>query len=60
MLSGKGGVGKSTATVQIATTLCSQGYKVGILDVDLCGPSIPRMVGVEDKDVLSADGYAYD
>ena len=60
MLSGKGGVGKSTATVQIATTLCSQGYKVGILDVDLCGPSIPRMVGVEDKDVLSADGYVYD
>ncbi|ROT77923.1 cytosolic Fe-S cluster assembly factor NUBP2 homolog isoform X2 [Penaeus vannamei] len=53
VLSGKGGVGKSTATVQIAATLRGKGYRVGILDVDLCGPSIPRMVGVEGKDVLT-------
>lgn len=53
VLSGKGGVGKSTATVQLALTLKSAGYRVGILDVDLCGPSIPRMLGVEGKDVLT-------
>ncbi|KAA0203584.1 hypothetical protein HAZT_HAZT010631 [Hyalella azteca] len=53
VLSGKGGVGKSTTTVQLAFTLRALGYKVGILDVDLCGPSIPRMLGVEDQDVLT-------
>jgi len=53
VLSGKGGVGKSTATVQIAATLRSKGHKVGILDIDLCGPSIPRMVGMEGHDVLT-------
>lgn len=44
VLSGKGGVGKSTVAAQLAHTLCDQGYAVGLLDVDLCGPSIPRMV----------------
>ncbi|XP_068241556.1 cytosolic Fe-S cluster assembly factor NUBP2 homolog [Palaemon carinicauda] len=53
VLSGKGGVGKSTATVQLALTLRAAGHRVGILDVDLCGPSIPRMLGVEGKDVLT-------
>ncbi|XP_033098601.1 cytosolic Fe-S cluster assembly factor NUBP2 homolog [Anneissia japonica] len=51
VLSGKGGVGKSTVTTQLALTLCKAGKKVGILDVDLCGPSIPRMLNVQDKDV---------
>ncbi|CAH3014326.1 unnamed protein product [Porites evermanni] len=51
VLSGKGGVGKSTVTTQIAWTLYHHGRKVGILDVDLCGPSIPRMMNVEEKDV---------
>ncbi|KAB7505660.1 Cytosolic Fe-S cluster assembly factor NUBP2 [Armadillidium nasatum] len=53
VLSGKGGVGKSTVTVQIASSLKMLGHKVGILDIDLCGPSIPRMVGVEGCDVLT-------
>jgi hypothetical protein len=44
VLSGKGGVGKSTVAAQLSHTLASQGYAVGLLDVDLCGPSAPRMV----------------
>lgn len=46
--SGKGGVGKSTVTANIATTLNKMGYKVGILDADIYGPSMPKMFGVED------------
>ena len=46
VLSGKGGVGKSTMAAQISHTLASRGYAVGLLDVDLCGPSAPRMAGV--------------
>ncbi|CAB9529980.1 Cytosolic Fe-S cluster assembly factor [Seminavis robusta] len=44
VLSGKGGVGKSTLAAQLSHTLASQGFAVGLLDVDLCGPSAPRMV----------------
>jgi Mrp family chromosome partitioning ATPase len=44
VLSGKGGVGKSTVAAQLCHTLAGQGYAVGLLDVDLCGPSAPRMV----------------
>ena len=42
VLSGKGGVGKSTVTTQLALCLADQGLKIGVLDVDLTGPSIPR------------------
>lgn len=48
ILSGKGGVGKSTVAAQLCHTLASQGYAVGLLDVDLCGPSAPRMVLGDD------------
>jgi Mrp family chromosome partitioning ATPase len=48
VLSGKGGVGKSTVAAQLSHTLASQGYAVGLLDVDLCGPSAPRMILGDD------------
>ncbi|RXG72524.1 Cytosolic Fe-S cluster assembly factor NUBP2-like protein [Armadillidium vulgare] len=53
VLSEKCRVGKSTITVQIASSIKMLGHKVGILDLDLCGPSIPVMVGVEGCDVLT-------
>ena len=49
VMSGKGGVGKSTVSSNLAAMLSMQGYQTGIMDVDITGPNIPKMFGVEDE-----------
>lgn len=73
VLSGKGGVGKSTVSTQLALTFKEKGYKVkcnnptiikfnvitfqvGLLDIDLCGPSVPYLLQLEGQDVHQSDG----
>ena len=55
ILSGKGGVGKTSVSVNIAIALAEKGFKVGIMDVDLHGPDVPRMLGLKGMLNLSAN-----
>lgn len=57
IVSGKGGVGKSTVTAGIALALAKNGYSVGVLDADVSGPNMPHLMGVESKKMeASGDG----
>ena len=55
VLSGKGGVGKSTISANLAQFLSEKGKKVGILDSDIHGPSIPKILGLEEEKVAGSD-----
>lgn len=59
VISGKGGVGKSTVTVNLGAALAKQGFKVGVLDADIHGPSIPRLYGLEGQKVKTGPTGAF-
>ncbi len=54
VMSGKGGVGKTTVAVNLAVALTNRGYKVGLMDADMHGPNVPKMLGIEDELIRSS------
>jgi ATP-binding protein involved in chromosome partitioning len=54
--SGKGGVGKSTVAVNLALSFAAEGLRTGLLDADLYGPSVPKLLGLEGKPAVREDG----
>lgn len=59
VMSGKGGVGKSSVTSMLANKLNKEGYKVGVFDADVTGPSIPQAFGIDDKVRGTKEGLMY-
>jgi Mrp family chromosome partitioning ATPase len=59
VLSGKGGVGKSTVATGLALSLARQGKKVGLMDIDITGPNVPKMLGLEEADLNVEDGQIH-
>ena len=59
VVSGKGGVGKSFVTASLAVKMAKAGYKVGILDADITGPSIPKMFGAHGQVVGDDKGRSF-
>lgn len=59
VMSGKGGVGKSTVSALIAKQLRAQGHTVGIMDADITGPSIPRLMGIRDQKAYGTEELIY-
>jgi Mrp family chromosome partitioning ATPase len=59
VLSGKGGVGKTTVATGIALSMARAGKRVGLLDIDITGPNVPKMLGVTDTDLHVEDGQIH-
>ena len=56
VVSGKGGVGKSTVTASLAAAMAKRGRKVAVLDADITGPSIPTAFGIHERAMATEDG----
>ena len=59
VLSGKGGVGKATVATGLALSLARQGKRVGLMDIDITGPNVPKMLGLENADLNVEEGQIH-